>query len=644
MKGVRRVRWLSVWMVAIWPVVASAQNPAALAASQAQDLKRLTIEELAEIDVTTASRRTERLAQIAAAVSVIRQEDIRRAGVTTLAAAMRLADSVDAAQVYGPGWAITTRGFDISTANKMLVLIDGRTVYSPLFSGVFWEVQDLVLADIDRIEVIRGPGGALWGANAVNGVINVITKRAADTRGLMVDVGAGNDTVGKATIRYGGGLGQGSYRVYAKFRSADEHRFATGAPGNDPFSIGQSGFRMESIPDAQSSWFVQGDLYYATQGLYDRPATRLSGGNVLSRWTRRFSTSSQFQAQAYYDRTYRRVQRQYKATRDTVDIDLQQQLILGARHELVFGTGFRVSRGDDLGDGPGFFFDPQVRTSALGNFFAQDQIALSMNRLFLTVGSKVERNDFTGFEVQPTARLRWTPDNRQTLWTALSRAVRMPTRFDTDLRIVIPGTSILFLTGSENFESEDVVAYEGGYRVRPSAWVSFDVAAYVNDYNNLRSQEPPAAPGAPIVLANGLNARTSGVEIAATVDLATWWQTHASFSRLTGKFSKDPASRDTTNGSSEANDPSSLFFVRSYLDLPRQFEFDTFVRYVGRRPRPLVPAYTELNLRLGWAVRPNWDVSLVAENLLHDRHTEFAAGTPLEQFERAAYIRSQWHF
>lgn len=610
----------------------------------AQDLKRLTIEELADLAVTTATKRVERLSEVAAAITVIRGDDIRRSGATSLADALRLADVLHVAQVYGPGWAISSRGFNIATANKLLVLIDGRTVYSPLFSGVFWDVQDVVLADIDRIEVIRGPGGTLWGANAVNGVVNIMTKRPAATQGGFVTITAGTETRAVTTARYGGTTGGGAaYRLSAKFRADDEHVFATGAPGRDDVQFGQAGFRIDSDAAKATAWTAQGDVYYGSEGLFDRGNTRVAGGNILTRWTKHWSSTSQFQARLYYDRTDRRVQRQYLSARDAIDIDTQQQMVVGSRHNLVFGAGFRASRGDDLGDGPGFFFDPQVRTSTLASFFVQDDIVLAPNRLSLIIGSKVERNDFTGFELQPNVRVRLTPDSRQTFWGAVSRAVRMPTRFDNDLRILAP-TGQLLITGSDAFQSENVLAYEAGYRLRPTEWVSFDVATFANKYDDLRSQELPAAPGSPVVLGNGLDARTSGVEIAATASPTRWWQAHASYGYLWERFSRDAGSRDITNGASEANDPSHLFSVRTSLDLPRKFEVDAVVRYVSRLPKPVVEPYTELMARIGWRQSDRWELSVVGQNLLHDRHEEFAAGTPRELFERGVCVRSAWRF
>jgi iron complex outermembrane receptor protein len=622
------------------------ESDASRAADQtAPNLKRLSLEDLADLEVSTASRRLERLGDTAAAVSVIRSEDIRRAGATSLADALRLADGVHVAQVYGPGWAISTRGFNISTANKLLVLIDGRTVYSPLFSGVFWDVQDIVLADVDRIEVVRGPGGTLWGANAVNGVVNIITKRTIDTPGGLVSLSAGNETRAIATGRYGGRLGSDAwYRVYGKVRADDQHVFATGVDAQDDMKLGQAGFRIDSNDAAVSFWTVQGDLYAGAEGVFDRTDTRVSGGNLLARFTRRWSSTSRFQAQVYYDRTFRRVERQYRATRDTFDIDTQQQFQWSTRHALVFGAGFRASRGDDLGDGPGFFFDPQVRTSTLGSVFAQDEMALKANTLFLVVGSKVEHNDFTGFEIQPNVRVRWTPSTAQTIWGSVSRAVRMPTRFDTDLRIRLPNTERLLLTGSEDFASETVVAYEAGYRARPAAWASIESAVFANSYGDLRSQEPPQRATDPLVLSNGLNARTSGVEIAGTFSVRAWWQAHTAYSYLWEQFSRDAESRDLSGGASEANDPAHLFSVRSSFDLPGNVEADAFFRFASTLPQPRVARYAEMNMRLGWRARPNWELSLVAQNLLHPRHEEFAAGTPRELFERGAFVRSLWRF
>jgi iron complex outermembrane receptor protein len=614
-----------------------------LAQSQAQleELKRLSIEELAETDVTSVSRRSERLVDSAAAISVITGEDLRRLGVMSVPQALRLAGHLHVSQVAGPQYAISARGFAISTANKLLVLIDGRTVYSPVFAGTFWEVQDIIIADIDRIEVTRGPGGSVWGANAVNGVINIITKSAADTRGTFVNAAAGSSVLGPWAIRHGGRFGAaGSYRAYAKVRFEDSHQFLSGADAQDDFDFGQAGFRIESAQTAAGFLVLQGDAYTGTTGLSETAEANLAGGNVMARWSRGSGTSAQTSVLAYYDHTYRRVPNQYRGTLDTFDVDAQHTRAHG-RHTLVVGGGYRLYRGDDLGDGPGFFFDPRERVSHRVNFFGQDEIALWPG-FFVTLGSKFERNEFTGFEVQPTIRARWSAP-RRSIWGAVSRAVRVPTRFDTDLRIRFPNSPALLLTGSEAFKTETVIAYEAGYRKLYSDRLSVDVAVYVNRYDDLRSQELPSGPGQPIVLANMLNALSRGVEVSTATQVTSWWQAHASYAYHWKELTFDAGSRDATRGASEANDPKYLFKLRSYMN-GGPFEFDVFLRAIGALPQPAVDAYREMDARVGWRVRPGWDLAVIGNNLLSPRHLEFRAGTAPELYERAVSLRSTWRF
>lgn len=615
-------------------------------ARTAQDLKKLSIEELAEIDVTSVSRRQERLADTAAAVSVVRSDDIRRAGVTTIPEAMRLADAIDVVRVNSSTWGVSARGFNTNGANKLLVLIDGRRLYSPLSSGTFWDAQEVLLDDVDRIEAIRGPGGTVWGANAVNGVINIIMKDAAATQGDFVTIAAGTDEHVIAGARHGGRFGAaGSYRVYGRYRQRGPQVFTdTGLSADDPVQTGHGGFRLESGTGMASRWFVEGDVYRGTTGFSDRPDGDIGGGNLVGRWSRRGSSASEFQVQASYDGTYRNVPRQFEEIRHTVDLDAQQRLVVRQRHDVVFGGGFRVTRGDDRGIA-GFFFDPEVRTSTLLNLFAQDQIALAPSRLYLTIGSKFERNDFTGLEAQPTIRLRWSPTDRQTVWGAASRAVRLPTRFDTDLRFVNPATRAITLRGSEDFEAEEVLAYEAGYRTRPFTRLSLDLAAFANRYDKLRSTELTFQPAPVIVLMNRLNARTSGIELAGTLQPTANWQVHGSYAYLSKDLSFDPGSRDFYGGRVEGNDPSHMFSLRTRVDLPHGVQADAMFRGIGERPAPIVPAYRELDLRLGWAVGRGWEVSLVGQNLLHRRHSQLLPeNAPHYDFRRGAYIRSAWSF
>jgi iron complex outermembrane recepter protein len=615
---------------------AAAQTPRS---GQLDELKQLSIEELADTDVTSASRRIERLADVAAAVSVITGEDLRRMGVMSLAQALQLAGHLHVSRVSGPQYAIAARGFAISTANKMLVLIDGRTVYSPVFAGVFWETQDTAMVDIERIEVTRGPGGSVWGANAVNGVINVITKRATETKGTLVNIAAGSSVLGPYGVRHGGRLGAaGAYRVYAKVRFEDSHQLLNGEDARDDFDFGQAGFRAESDSSRRSQFVLQGDLFTGTIGLSETAESNVAGGNLLGRWTLT-NANHATSVQAYFDHTYRRVPGQYRGTLDTIDVDVQHNWTAG-RHTIVFGTGYRRYAGDDLGDGPGFFFEPRERTSHRVNIFAQDEIRVARG-FFVTVGSKFERNAFTGFEIQPTVRARWSGP-RRSYWAAVSRAMRVPSRFDTDLRFRVPNSSALLLTGSADFESEDVIAYEAGYRRQIHERVSLDLATYVNRYDDLRTQE--IRPGQPITLANMMNALARGVETTATAQILAKWQVHASHAYNWKELTFDPGSTDITRGASEGNDPRHIFKVRSYINATNRIEIDAFFRYVGSLPQPPVDAYRELDVRVGYRARPGWDLSLIGTNLLHERHLEFRAGTAPETYERAVALRSVWRF
>ena len=621
---------------------AAAQPPLS---SQAQlaELKKLSIEELAETDITGSGRRPEQLEDVAAAVTVITSDDLRRYGVMNLPQALRLAETLHVAQVAGPGYAISERGFNITTANKMLVMIDGRTVYSPVFAGVFWEAQDLVIADIDRIEVVRGPGGTLWGANAVNGVIHFIMKNASDTRGTFVNAAVGTSTTGPFAVRHGGRFGAaGSYRVYGKVRSEDASQLLSGASAGNDHTFGQAGFRIESDRTGHNFSVLQGDFFSGDTGLgvnVDRSIS-LRGGNVLARWTNRRDSGAETSLQAYYDTFYRRVPQQYRGELHTFDVDAQHQRTLG-RHILVVGGGYRQYRGDDLGDGPGFFFDPQHRVSHRSNVFAQGQFAVR-RELFLTLGTKLEHNEFTGAEIQPTVAVRWTRE-AQTAWASVSKAVRVPTRFDTDLRFRVPNTALLALTGSEDFRSETVIAYEAGYRRRFGNRLSIDVATYNNRYDDLRSQEIPSPPF-PIVLMNMLNATTRGIEVSPKVQVLPSWQVAGGYSYFWKAFTFDPGSTDRTGGAAEANDPHHLIKLRSYLNLSERIEFDAFFRYVTALPSPPVEAYAEFDARLGYHVRPGWDLAIIGTNLFSPTHLEFRGGTPPQVYKRGVTLRSTWRF
>ena len=609
---------------------------------QPQDLKRLTIEELASIDVTSVSRRPERLSRTAAAISVVREADIHRAGAVMLAEALRLADAIDVARVNGGSWGVSARGFNISTANKLLVLVDGRSTYASLFGGTFWDVQDTLLADLDRIEVIRGPGGTIWGANAVNGVINVISKPVEQTQGAVLTVVGGTNERAIVSGRYGGRVGTGHYRVYGKYRARQPQAFADGRSAEDDVRFGQAGFRFDSDQSRVTRWTLSSDVYKGTNGFADRVDGDVSGGNVVAR-LQRGSARNAFAFQAFYDGSYRKVPLQFEESRHAGEVDLQQRLVRGG-HDLVFGGTVRGYRSDDLGIA-GFRFEPQVRDGWNASAFVQDELELVPERAYLTVGSKFGRNNFTGIEIQPNARVRYHPNARQMAWAAVSRAVRLPTRFDHDIRIVNPITGGVVLTASSDFESETVVALEGGYRALPHPRVSVDAAVFTNRYDDLRSQELRLTPAPLFVLGNALNARTSGIELAGTLQVMANWRVQGSYAWLHKTVSFDEGSTDPTGGIFEGNDPSHLASARSAIDLPGGIAVDAMVRFAGRRPSPVVDAYTELDLRAGWTVHPRWELSLIGRQLLHDRHEELASpGAPRFAFPRSVYARSVWRF
>ncbi|MEO6238836.1 MAG: TonB-dependent receptor [Vicinamibacterales bacterium] len=434
-----------------------------------------------------------------------------------------------------------------------------------------------------------------------------------------------------------------AYRVYGKYRARDGQMLSTGVDANDGVKYGQGGFRLESRGSSPDRWLLQGDAYAGREGLFNTPDTHVAGSNLMARWNRGTSPSSQFRAQVFLDHVYRRVFAQLRDARNTFDADVQQQLARG-RHEIVFGGGFRATRGDDRGNAA-FHFEPQTHVSTVAGVFVQDEIRLVADRLAVIVGTKFERNTFTGIEPQPSVRVRWTPQARRTIWGAVSRAVRLPTRLDTDLRFTDPVSGAVTLTGSADFDTEKVIAYEAGYRTELSPRISLDVATYTNTYGDLRSEEFPNQPGQPIVLANLMNARTWGGDVSATILPLPQWRLQTSYTYLHERFTFDPGSRDPTKGFNEFNDPSHIFKVRSSVDLPHGLEFDAFLRRVGRLPHPVVPGYVEVDTRVGWRASPALEISLIGQNLVHRRHPEFLLASPVrEEFQRGAYVRILWRF
>jgi iron complex outermembrane receptor protein len=546
----------------------------------------------------------------------------------------------------------------------MLVLIDGRSVYTPLFAGTYWEVQDVLLEDIDRIEVIRGPGGTLWGANAVNGVINVITRSAKDTHGTLLEGGAGNEENGFAGARWGGALGAHTdVRVYAKYAGRDA-AFRRDGPPFDDWRMAQGGFRLDG-ERGSSAVTLQGDLYGGHLGersavsFYTAPFSRIveqdgdvSGGNLRAHWRRAIRPGSVLTVQAYYDRT-RRVEPAFNETRHTADLDLQYSRQEG-RHALLGGIGYRSSRGA-AGGVPTIVFRPPTATDDIFSAFVQDRVELAPDRLLVTLGAKVERNDYSGLELQPSARVWFGLRPHQSVWAAVSRAVRTPSRVDRDLDLTasLDPSRPLFarVLGSPDFLSERAIVYEAGYRAQRGERFLFDAAFFHNEYTNLFSLEP-GAPFAetdgsggrtilPILLGNGIRGHVRGVELAADIRVTDTWRLHGSYSLLDMSLRARPGSLDTTTAAStEGASPRHRGVLRSSLSFGA-VQLDAIWRRVSSLPAQDVPAYSSLNARAAWRPWAPLEVAVVGRDLLQSHHPEFGGGT---EVQRSVYGELAWRF
>lgn len=633
-----RSRWaVAVLAVALATTPARAQDADSLAA-----LKRLTIDQLLNIEVMSVSRRPERLGQTASAIQVITQDDIRQSDASSLPEALRLATNLQVAQVDSRQWAISARGFNSTTANKLLVLIDGRTVYTPLFSGVFWDVQDVPVSDIERIEVISGPGATLWGANAVNGVINVITKDAKDSQGLALMGGGGTMLRGFGSARYGGTLGsRTNYRVYGKGFARDPTLLPNGQDAPDDWHMGQGGFRLDWDASDSKRVTVQGDLYDGRIGQLSAGDIAISGGNLRAKWSYAVSANADVAAQVYYDRTHRDIPGTFGEDLDIYDVELQHRVVLGKRHDVVWGAGYRLIN-DRVTNSPGLAFLPPHVARQWFTAFVQDEIALASERLHVTVGTKLEHNDYTGFEIQPSGRVNWTLSSSGTLWAAISRAVRTPSRIDREL--FAPGQPPYFLAGGPNFQSEEELAYEVGYRRQHGPWL-LSLATFYSRYHGLRSLEQDSAPApTPLVIANGQDGESYGAELSATHRVSDRWRVRAGYTELRVHVWANPGSTDTSRGASESHAPDRQLFLQSSLDLPARLRLDGGFRYISEIVNQQLPAYAELNARLTWQPMTALDVSIVGQNLLHKQHAEFGTPTARRGIERGVYGMAQWHF
>ncbi len=643
-------------MLAGFAAMVLAANLGAQRQQRVPDVTTLSMEDLMNMQVTSVSKRTQKVADAAAAVFVITQEDIRRSGATSIPDALRLVPGLEVARIDQNKWAIASRGFNGRFDNKLLVLIDGRSVYTPLFSGVYWNVQDVMLEDIDRIEVIRGPGATLWGANAVNGVINIISKKAKDTQSAVVSAGAGTEERGSGSVRYGSKIGNTAYRAYGKYFNWGPSVYPSGMTAHDGWDALRGGFRADWTPAGANSLTLQGDIYRSKYGetltvpSLNSPYSstfpnngNYSGANILGRWNHS-SEGSSMSLQMYYDNTTIADNSLFVDHQNIFDMDFQHGFRVGDSQQFVWGLGYRSIR--DRND-PSFSVSLRPNQLTLNHFsaFIQDEISLIDNRLRLTFGSKFEHNDFTGFEVQPNARLLWTLTPNQSVWTAVSRAVRTPALTEEGLRLnsaVIPPATpanptpfpaVVAVFGSHQFQSEDLLAYELGYRVQATNSFSADIATFYNNYSNLRTAEPgsPFLEGSPaptdivipFVAANKMSGGTYGVELFADWRVAPKLRLVGSYSYLQMDIRKNSGSLDPTPDSPNGSSPRHQWYLRSSIDLPKHFEHDTTLRFVDHLPSLNIPSYYSLDSHLGWRPVSTVEFSIGGQNLLDNHHLEY---------------------
>jgi iron complex outermembrane receptor protein len=655
------------------------------------DLTELSLEELMKIEVTTVSKKSQKLSNAPAAVYVITQEDIRRSGVTSLPEALRLVPGIEVARIDSSKWAISSRGFNGRFANKLQVLIDGRSVYTPTFSGVYWEVQDLPLGDVERIEVIRGPGATLWGSNAVNGIVNVITKRAEDTQGGRLTLGGGTYEKRFGSLRYGARLGERIYgRAYVKGFARGDFDQMNGGPSQDDWEQYRGGFRVDGEADAGDRLTLQGDVYRGeldqklvlpmTTPPYSNTAgqrANVSGANLLGRWIKPLGAASEFTVQAYYDHAYRN-ESFLTEQRDTFDLDAQYHFQPWESHDVVWGASYRWSRVDYSHHYPAFF-DLSHPVRQLFGGYLQDEITLVPDTLKFTLGAKLEHNDFTGIEGQPNFRLLWKPNEQHRVWGAISRAVRIPSFAEDSATLVgfvaAPGTRLnptplpaeVVGLGGGGFRAEVLWAYELGYRFMPRADFSVDAALFYNGYQHLRSQEaqPPVLVGGSSGLAiqmpnrfgNTLLGETYGAEIAVDWRPLDHWQLQLNYSYLRAQLGFAPGSADNFSADpTQGAAPRQRASLRSSLTPVREVDFDLWLRYVDALPSTgfpadmmavRIPAYVTLDARLAWRPLNGLELSLVGQNLLDPRHPEYGQELyppVLSQVPRSVYGKIEWHF
>lgn len=623
----------------------------------------LSLEDLMAIEITSVAKKPQRLTEAASAIHVLGREEIRRSGASSLPELLRMVPGVQVARIDGSRYVVSIRGFSNRFTGKLLVLLDGRTLYSPLFSGTYWEAQDVLLEDVERIEVIRGPGGTLWGANAVNGVINIITRHASETQGSYLEARGGSLENG-AAVRHGGRVGDaGHYRAYAKFDDHQNLDTAAGRDAHDAWRQKRAGFRADLAPHAQDSLTLQGDVYEnrarqlegvsslapaATRFLPD--TARLSGGNLLFRWQRRLDAAESWQFQAYFDQAELR-DAVLDQRIDTLDLEWQHRFRFTPRQEITWGLGYRQVA-DELQGGFTISFPRSKRSTQLYSAFVQDEIDLAED-LRLTLGSKFEHNDYTGFEVQPSARLLWRATATDSFWAALSRAVQTPSRATHDSQLnylVLPGPTVLGFRGSENVNSEVLVSREIGYRGQFGPALNVDVTAFHNSYDKLLSLQARPPVFFPYTLfasnyANRIEGKTYGVELAGTWQATPAWRLHASYSRLEVDTRPQAGGDAGTAARYDGSSPRHMAQLHSLYNLGHNLELDAYLYYMDELPSPGIGKYTRLDMRLGWRPSRDLELSLTARNLLDQRHPEYQADDIVaSQVPRSLLGQIRWRF
>jgi iron complex outermembrane receptor protein len=648
---------------------------AANAQSAQKDLSQMTVEDLMNLQVTSTSKKEEPVQRAAAAIYVITQEDIRRSGATNIPDLLRMVPGLDVAQASGTTWAISSRGFNGQDANKLLVMVDGRTVYSPLVSGVFWEDLDVVLEDIERIEVIRGPGAALWGTNAVNGVINIITKQAKDTRGGLVSVGGGNLNEGSGLVQYGGKVGsEGYYRVFAKGFQDSAMDLPNGQSAQDPLAMSHGGFRMDLNLSKHDSLSVQGDIHYGGADNLGQiitslnPLVMMSGQihrdlkeqDAMVKWTHTFSPRAGFSVQIYYDHS---LQSAYflGGNVDTFDVEIEDHFGWGRRQDITWGVGLRNNGIDTKGTLIGSF-TPANSTENIWSAFGQDEIALVPSRLQMTLGLRVGEDAFTGLAIQPDARLLWTPSQKDSVWIAASRAIHSPSLTDTGLSLVyqaFPGpgglTEAVTVFGNPQLKNEAENSWQAGYRKQITSKLGLDLTGYFNVHSHVRgtTMETPYInfeQGGPVLIIplvfnNLVSGETHGIELSANWKAFSFWRLGGGYTWLDGNFRDDSPGATGNPTANVLASPHHEFSIRSYVDLPHRFEVDSAFYYIGYIDLGNLEVYPRLDVRLGWKFTERQDLSLVGQNLLTPRHLEFPSqNSPFNNSLVKRSVYAKWTF